>query len=144
MHGRVAFLPNVRVSLKTARKQVLPISPQTVGDHIRLRRLQLGLSQPKLAAIIGVDPNTVLNWEKCYSPIKEAAHYGAVCLFLGYNPEPEPLTFGARMRWKRREIGWRAEDVARYLQIDIATLRQWELRTKWPRYRRYQDLVVLC
>lgn len=37
--------------------------PQDVGATIRLRREQLGLSQTKLAARLGVDRGTVIGWE---------------------------------------------------------------------------------
>jgi DNA-binding XRE family transcriptional regulator len=36
---------------------------RTLGDHVRLRRLEMGLTQPQLAALLGVDKMTINNWE---------------------------------------------------------------------------------
>jgi DNA-binding XRE family transcriptional regulator len=35
-----------------------------VGDHLRKRRLDLGLLQREVANLLRVDKTTVLNWEK--------------------------------------------------------------------------------
>ena len=37
---------------------------QTLGEHIRKRRLEQGLFQRNLAKLIGVDEMTIVNWEK--------------------------------------------------------------------------------
>jgi transcriptional regulator with XRE-family HTH domain len=34
-----------------------------LGDHLRVRRLDLGLTQAELAGILGADQASVLNWE---------------------------------------------------------------------------------
>jgi DNA-binding XRE family transcriptional regulator len=36
---------------------------KTLGDHIRKKRLDLGLFQKDLAKLIGVDKTSVYNWE---------------------------------------------------------------------------------
>jgi transcriptional regulator with XRE-family HTH domain len=41
-----------------------PADARTLGDRLRRRRLDLGLSQAALARLLAVDPWTVLNWEK--------------------------------------------------------------------------------
>ncbi len=40
-----------------------PKSLETLGDHIRKRRLDLGLEQQQVAARLGVSESTVWNWE---------------------------------------------------------------------------------
>ena len=40
-----------------------PSDPTTLGEHIRKRRLDLGLTQKELAGLLGVDEWTVINWE---------------------------------------------------------------------------------
>ncbi len=37
---------------------------ETLGDHLRKRRLDRGLTQKELAAMLGVDETSVYNWEK--------------------------------------------------------------------------------
>jgi DNA-binding XRE family transcriptional regulator len=37
--------------------------PRTYGDHVRARRLELGLFRREVAEMIGVDETTIYNWE---------------------------------------------------------------------------------
>ena len=41
----------------------IPVQPQTVGDHIRKRRLGLKMLQRDVAEQLGVDKTSVFNWE---------------------------------------------------------------------------------
>ena len=41
-----------------------PKELNTLGDHIRARRLNLGLLQKDVAEIIGVTTDTITNWDK--------------------------------------------------------------------------------
>lgn len=54
------------------------------GEHIRKRRLDLGLLQIEVARIIGVTESTVWNWE--HGTELELIHVPAVLDFLGYVP----------------------------------------------------------
>lgn len=63
-HGRVAFLPYVRISLKALRRKPFDFEPKTLGEAIKKERLNRGLSQGEVGALIGVTSFTVLNWEK--------------------------------------------------------------------------------
>jgi DNA-binding XRE family transcriptional regulator len=54
-----------------------------VGDHIRARRLDLGLFQREVAERIGVSEATVYGWEKLgYSP--SMRHWPGILAFLQY------------------------------------------------------------
>ena len=61
-----------------------PVDPRTIGEHIRKRRLDLGLLQIEVAGMIGVSENTVWNWEHGTEP--ELIHIPAVLAFLDYVP----------------------------------------------------------
>lgn len=50
-------------SYSTGRVIRIPVAPQTVGDHIRKRRLGLKLLQKDVAEQLGVDKTSVFNWE---------------------------------------------------------------------------------
>ena len=122
---RVA-LPFCRVTLKAARPPKIPQNPQTWGEHIKKRRLELDLYQAQVASILGVDESTVTNWEKnktnptlrCIPEIVE---------FLGYAPETESeTTKGQKMVQYRKLRGINQETMARQLGIDPATLGRWE------------------
>lgn len=58
-----------------------------LGDHIKKRRLDRGLTQKKVAEELGVATMTVLNWES--NATTPQIHNGPmIILFLGYNPFP--------------------------------------------------------
>ena len=57
-------MPYVRVCLKVLRKQPFDFEPQTLGERIEKRRLELGLTQKEMGAMLDVTSFTVLNWEK--------------------------------------------------------------------------------
>jgi DNA-binding transcriptional regulator YiaG len=40
-----------------------PKNPKTIGERIRKARMELGLEIKELAKWLGVDPDTVINWE---------------------------------------------------------------------------------
>jgi len=43
--------------------EAYPKELRTVGDHLRKRRLELGLLQKEVARLLGVHPATINNWE---------------------------------------------------------------------------------
>ena len=57
----------------------------TLGDHIRARRINLGLFQSAVAAQIGVHELTITNWERNATQ-PEVRYISAIVQFLGYNP----------------------------------------------------------
>ena len=64
-----------------------PKDPQILGEHIRKRRLDLGLFQRQVARQLGVNETTIHNWEV------GATQPGISCVpkiieFLSYNPFP--------------------------------------------------------
>ncbi len=58
---------------------------RTLGDHIRKRRLDLGLLQRDVAARIGSDTSSVTNWEKGHTE-PENRFLPAILELLGYDP----------------------------------------------------------
>jgi len=44
-------------------RKLIPVNPQTVGDHLLLKRIQANLSQPEVAAKAGVLERTIRAWE---------------------------------------------------------------------------------
>jgi DNA-binding XRE family transcriptional regulator len=62
-HRRVAFLPYVRIRCKSLIQKEWGFGPQSLGEHIRRRRLMLSITQEEAAASLGVNAWTVHNWE---------------------------------------------------------------------------------
>jgi transcriptional regulator with XRE-family HTH domain len=97
-----------------------------LGDHIRKRRLDLGLFQKDVAAAIGVDTCTVTNWERGRSE-PELRFISRIVAFLRYEPEgAKPVTLGERVKRYRYLNGISQEDMARRIGIDPGTLGRLE------------------
>src|SRR5579872_2299780 len=62
---RIPALPFCHSTFSSPRPKSLnyPNALNTLGDHLRKRRLDLGLLQKQVAAEIGVNTLTVCNWE---------------------------------------------------------------------------------
>jgi DNA-binding XRE family transcriptional regulator len=74
-----------------------PTELRTIGDHIRKRRLDLGLLQREVALRIGVDKTTVYNWEAGRAT-PSLRGLPAVIWFLGYDPADPEATPEERTR----------------------------------------------
>lgn len=117
-------MPNVPLTFRALRSKDFSETPQTLGDHLRKRRRELGLLQREAAELMGVSGATVVNWEKDRSqPV--AAQFPPVIAFLGYDPTPDPQTLGERLEAKQRRLGASLAQVARYLGWDPGSLRRY-------------------
>ena len=83
-HGRVAFLPFVAVRRKSLIAQARIFDPQTLGEYLKNRRLQLGITQKALADRLAVSEFTVINWERGKTRPAERS-VAALRTFLGYD-----------------------------------------------------------
>jgi transcriptional regulator with XRE-family HTH domain len=54
----------LRLTAEKPLPKAYPRELKTIGDHIRKRRLDLGLLQKEVAEQIGVDKTTIMNWER--------------------------------------------------------------------------------
>jgi len=130
----------VPLRLKTAKPREYDFEPQTLGDHVRKRRLALGLDQKRVAYQLGVTIATVSNWEggRAYPAIDCIP---AVVQFLGYDPFAEPKSITERLLAKRRARGWSIREAARKLGVDPGTWGDWE-RGNPILYRAHRVLVA--
>lgn len=96
-----------------------------MGEQIKKRRLQLGLSQNKTGEMLKVTSFTILNWEKGKTeiPIKSVPD---IVAFLGYDPFPEPKTIPECMIATRRARGWSIKEAAQCFGVDEGTWGAWE------------------
>lgn len=122
---------HLTISAPHPQKPGYPKSLVTIGDHIRKRRLDLGLFQRQVAAQIGVDEASVWNWEK--GGMKPEIRYiPDIISFLGYNPLPESHNLQARLVWARSSRGLSRVACARLLGVDPSTLARWETGRRKP------------
>jgi transcriptional regulator with XRE-family HTH domain len=110
-----------------------------LGDHIRRRRLDLGVLQKDIAARIGVDESTVNNWE-CNRTAPEVRHYPHTFELLGYCPYDPAWTFGRRLRARREASGLSRKAAARALGVDEGTIGRWEALSAPPGRRTNRRL----
>jgi transcriptional regulator with XRE-family HTH domain len=119
-------LPNYRWSLKAARpKPGYPKEIKSLGDHLKVRRLDLSLTQKQVAARMAVDPDSIRNWEAGRTSI-EVRNYPALIAFLGHNPLPDAATCGQMIRRERMTRGWSRRQLALAAGVDEATVRRIE------------------
>src|SRR6202042_62719 len=91
-----------------------------------------GLRQSDVAAMIGVEVDTYLNWELSRNtPV--TVYYPAIFSFLGYDPFPVPATLGEQLASKRRELGLSIKKAAERLGVDEGTFSRWERGHGEPR-----------
>lgn len=95
MQGFVAKLP-LRFTAATPKPRY-PKKIKYIGDHLRARRIDLGLLQKEIAAKVGVDKATVTNRELGHTEPEERFILALIC-FLGYNPIPQPAAPGEEVR----------------------------------------------
>jgi len=111
-----------------------PQQLNTLGDHIRSRRLDLDLFQSDVAEQIGVDTTTICNWEGNAS-IPAIRYIPAVLQFLGYDPFPPAHTLAERLVTARKGLGLSQQKLARSLGVDSGTLQSWEAGQRRPTAR---------
>lgn len=120
----VPFCGWARLTIKVQKQKDYLEDPQTLGEHLKKRRRQLGLLQRETAEKLGVSTDTVVNWEKGKTePV--AAQFRPVVAFLGYDPTPEAQTLADRVETKQRRLGASLAQVARHLGWDPGSLRRY-------------------
>ena len=81
-----------------------PSKLNTLGDHVRTRRLERGLFQSDVTQIVGVCTNTATNWEKNRSS-PELGAIPRVLKFLGYDPRQTDESIGGQLVCARLALG---------------------------------------
>ena len=124
-HGRVAFLPYGTLTLRGSRPQPYEDNPETLGEHLRKRRLELGLYQKDVALRLGISPWTYLSWEGDRKrPL--VSMLPRLFAFLGYDPHPQPSTLGEEIAARRRQLGLSQERFADLVALDESTIARLE------------------
>ena len=120
-------MPFCHAELRTSKPKPsqYPKLLNTLGDHIRSRRLDLGLFQSTVAEQIGVDTMTIHNWEGNKS--SPAIRYiPAIVGLLGYSPFPPARTLPGQLARVRKMLGMTQRNLAEALGVDPGTLQGWE------------------
>ena len=130
----IPALPFCHAHLKAQRPlpRSYPQALATIGDHLRKRRLDLGLLQREVAAQLGVVPSTVTNWE--LSRTAPAPRFlPGILRLIGFDPSPPPgALLGERLKAYRQHAGISQQQFARLLGVDPSTLSRWERNLRMP------------
>ena len=118
------FCRGVPITLKSLRPKDYSETPQTLGEHLKKQRRELGLLQREAAERMRIQTDTYTNWEKDRTqPV--AAQFRPVIEFLGYDPTLAAQTLPERLQSKRRELWVTFSQVARHLGWDEGTLTRY-------------------
>ena len=117
-----------------------PKEINTLGDHIRTRRLDLELLQKEVADQFGVDETTITAWER-NATAPAVRFIPAIIQFLGYDPLPPGSSFSERLATARRSQGLSLRKMAVEFGIDPGTLLDWEAGKHKPT-KKSLDLVA--
>jgi transcriptional regulator with XRE-family HTH domain len=130
-------LPCCRWTLRAQRPlpSAYPKEINTLGDHIRKRRLDLGLLQREVADRIGVNKDTIYNWEtnRTEPEVRLIPH---IIDFLGYVPYDPNWTFGQWLQAIRSALGLSQEQLARSARLNESTIAKWEREEHKPSRRK--------
>jgi transcriptional regulator with XRE-family HTH domain len=136
IHKDTPALPFCHLLLKAKKPKdsAYPTSLRTLGDHLRAKRLDLGLTQEQLGRQLRVEKMTVNNWE---TNRKEPAIrlVPNIIPFLGYLPLPTGSSLPERLRAHRLTLFLSFKRLAKRLGVDESSLMSWESGRRFPSIR---------
>ena len=122
-------LPCCHVTLSTTRpdNHVRPAILNSLGEHIRERRLGLGLQKKQLARRLSVDETTIHNWED-RAVVPAIRFMPRIIEFLGYDPDAYtlPKSLAEHLKAHRKRLGLSQKKLAALLRTDQSNLAGWE------------------
>jgi len=121
----------VRLSARKSKSEAYPTALITYSDHIRAKRLRLGLTQKQVAEQIVADETSIFNWESNRAKPTVRLIPG-ILRFLGYCPYTPGLPLPEWLKLVRQSLGYSQEKMAVALGIDEGTWRRWEAGQRQP------------
>jgi transcriptional regulator with XRE-family HTH domain len=103
------------------------LAPKSFGDHLKKRRLELGLLQREVAAQLGVDRTSVASWEKD-NTFPPSRYLPGIIRFIGYQPFADVLdkSIGEKLVLLRQLLGITQDELAARFSVGRSTLGRWE------------------
>lgn len=137
----IPALPICQLTLKAQKPSLIPQNPQSIGEHIRKRRLEQNLFQADVARLIGVEETSIYNWESNRSN-PSIKNIPEIIKFLGYLPNIYPnKTLGEKLIYYRKVHGLSQKKLAVKLGIDQGTLRRIEKNSSASKKSLIQKII---
>lgn len=124
----------VSVKLKAATPESVALQGDGLGARLRRRRSTLRHRRIDAAALLCVDPKTLMWWERDQRTPRANA-YPTVIEYLGYEPWPTPNTLAQALLAERRRRGVDIRTAAGLVGVDEGTWGKWEQGTSKPMAR---------
>ena len=134
---------HIRLTARKPPPALYPRELRTLGDHLRKRRLDLGLLQGEIAEQLDVDDMTICSWELNHTS-PQLRFIPRIIAFLGYIPhDTHSDTLAKRIVTCRRAMGLSQKELAGRLGVDPSTLGRWEGERGCPSGERRERLLAL-
>jgi transcriptional regulator with XRE-family HTH domain len=133
---------HVTLSATKPRGRAYPAEIKTIGDHLRTRRLDLGLLQREVAKQIGVTNCTIQYWET--NRVAPALRFRPrIVSFLAYDAYDRkvPESLAERLIAHRKRLGLSRNKVAVLLGTDPSNIAGWETEKHRPT-RKSLELIA--
>lgn len=117
-------MPFRRITLKAPKPEITADEGNTLAAHLRRSRRERGLKQTEVAALMGVNEHSIVDWEAGKQP--HVHMYPRIITFLGHEPWPEAESLTQRLVAERRRRGLSAKRAAKLLGVDEGTWGRWE------------------
>ncbi|MVZ67327.1 helix-turn-helix domain-containing protein [Sphingobacterium sp. DK4209] len=119
-----------------------PVNPQSLGEHIRKKRIELRLFQKDVAEIFNVSKDCITYWENNRSE-PQIQYYPYIFRFLGYCPfKFDTSTFAGKIKTYRYLNGLSQKRFAKLMNVDPATVSRWEEGTGRGFKKNEIDIVL--
>ena len=138
------YFPEWSNTIKRLPSKKYPTNPQTIGDHLLKRRLDLHLLQKDVAQQLGVTTDCITLWENGNS-VPQIQHVPKIIAFLGSNPYMvKSKSLGGRIKNYRLLHGLSHKKLGKILGVDASTVGSWEngkFIPEQPTINRLEELL---
>jgi transcriptional regulator with XRE-family HTH domain len=131
----IPVLPYYKVKFSTEKKKPkgYPKEPKSLGEQIKIKRMDQKMLQKELGKILGVSECTIFNWEKNRNQ-PSIKYLPKIYEFLGYQPleNTDKQDLLTKLDIIRKRLGLSLEKIANLIGFDPSTLNNWRTKKQKP------------
>ncbi|MGI9437360.1 MAG: helix-turn-helix domain-containing protein [Geminicoccaceae bacterium] len=105
--------------------------PETLGEHLKKRRLKAVLKQDEVARVLRISDASYHSWENDHR-MPMVRFMPRIIEWLGYDPYPPPRNSSEWLVAVRRNLGLTRKGLGRLIGADESTVQRWEERIGVP------------